>query len=162
VTAIGEDKAISRQSRWQPDSRVRTLNAPLAALIREGAERSMTFRGLLEAIEATDGLVYVASGRCGGRARACLVHRVTVAGPNRLLHILVDVRMRDRELISAVAHELQHAMEVLSNPTITTDVAVIRFYLYRGVRVGKGIFETREAIDAGTAVHDELGRGREQ
>lgn len=142
-------------------SGVRTFNAMLRGVIGHAIEASPTFRRLVHTIQASDGIVYVEPGRCGGRARACMAHRVTMAGRNRILRIFVDVRMGQRELISHVAHELQHAIEVLDNPTITTDVAVTRFYLYRGLRLrAKGAFETQEAIDVGNAVRDELGRMR--
>jgi hypothetical protein len=144
----------------QADSRVRSANATIAALIREGATASSTFRRLVERVEASDGLVYIEPGRCGvNGARACLAHRVIVAGSMRILHVLVDLRRPDRNLISAIAHEVQHAIEVLGDPTVTTDLAVTRFYLQRGIRVN-GVIETQEALDAGNAVRDEITRAR--
>lgn len=144
----------------QEDSRVRTSSPSLAALIGEANDGSPAFRGLVGAIDASDGLVYIESGRCGVNGiRACLAHRVTIAGPSRILHIFVDIRRADRALVGAIAHELQHAIEVLGNRTITTDRALMRFYLHRGARVN-GVFETQAAIDAGQAVRDELARVR--
>jgi hypothetical protein len=148
-----------RTGHAQDDTKVRSSSPALATLIRGGVADSPTFRRLVEAVDASDGLVYVEPGRCGvNGARACLAHRIIVAGPSRILHILVDPRRPDRNLTSAIAHELQHALEVLGDSTITSDVAVTRFYLHRGIRVN-GVLETQEALDVGNAVRDELGRG---
>lgn len=157
AAAVSESGAISSAKQLDEHSRVRTSNPALAALIRDAVEGSATLRRLMGAIDASDGLVYIEAGRCGRGARACLVHRVTVAGPTRILYILIDGVRPDRDLMGAVGHELQHAIEVLSNPTIRTDLAIIRLYLHRGMRVN-GVLETQEAMDVGAAVRDELGR----
>ena len=137
-------------------ARVRTESEILATLIREGSERSQTFLALVAAIEATDGLIYLRVGTCG-RLRACLLHHVAVAGPNRVLNILVNARDVDLSLISPIGHELQHALEVLGDPDITTDTAIMAFYKARGV-VMKGVIETRTAIAIGDAVRAEVRR----
>ncbi|HEY6362781.1 MAG TPA: hypothetical protein VIX63_16855, partial [Vicinamibacterales bacterium] len=62
--------------------RVRSSSASMVALIGQAAERSETFRGLVETIDASDGIVYVEEGRCARGVRACFVG-VTDAGPNR-------------------------------------------------------------------------------
>src|SRR5262245_19741675 len=61
--------------------RVRSRSPSIAAIIREGSARSMTFRRLVERVDATDGLVYVDQGRCGHGVRACLLLAMVVAGP---------------------------------------------------------------------------------
>ena len=86
-------------------TRVRSAHPLIADLVREAAERSRTFHMLVAAIDATDGLVYLNAGTCG-RLRACLLHRVTVAGPSRVLNIVVDVRRHDIVLAAAIGHEL--------------------------------------------------------
>ena len=75
-----------------------------------------TFGELVETVNATDGIVYVKEGICGRGARACLKHQVIIAGPNRVLHILVDPHRPDWDLMGALGHELRHAIEVLSDP----------------------------------------------
>jgi hypothetical protein len=72
--------------------RVRSENPVLSAAIVEGAKRSTVFRRLIEAIDATDGLVYVLEGRCGQGVRACLHMSLELSGKNRLLRILVSLR----------------------------------------------------------------------
>lgn len=139
---------------------IRTSSPGLAALIRTGTEVSPTLRRLSESIEASDGIVYIEQGYCGNeRIRACLAHRITISGENRMLYVFVDDSRAKVHLLGAIGHELQHALEVLRDPTIRTGLAVKRLYWIRGVRVG-GVFETYEAIDAGNAVREELVRAR--
>jgi hypothetical protein len=137
-------------------SRIRTDSPVLRTLIRDASERSQTFRELASAIDAGDGIVYVRVGSCG-RLRACLLHRVGFAGPYRVLTILVDLKRPDVTLVGAIGHELRHAVEVLSDPAITSDAAVLAFYRRYGVRM-RGVLETRVAIDTGDAVRNELRR----
>jgi hypothetical protein len=139
-----------------PGSGVRTDSPVLETLIRDASERSQTFRALVVAIEATDGIVYLRVGTCG-RLRACLLHQISVAGPHRVLSILVDAQHHDLSLMGAIGHELQHALEVLGDVGIRTDVALFAFYKLHGFRV-KGVIETRAAIAAGDAVRDEIRR----
>ena len=139
-----------------PGSRIRTDSPILGTLIHDASERSQTFCELSAAIDASDGIVYVRVGSCG-RLRACLLHRVGFAGPYRVVTILVDVQRPDVTLMGAIGHELRHAVEVLSDPAIRSDAAVLAFYRRYGVRM-RGVLETRVAIDTGDAVRNELRR----
>jgi len=53
-----------------------------------------------------------------------------------------------------IGHELQHAIEVLGNPGIRTDIQVYNFFDLVG-RTGAGRFETKAAIQAGLAIESE-------
>lgn len=111
-----------------PMSRVRGGDPTITAVMREAAEQSATFRGLVEAINASDGIVYVHAGECGHGVRACLA-AVTAAGANRILRVKVDTRKKaPADLMSSIGHELQHAVEVLSVPTVTNNAAMFLFY----------------------------------
>ena len=132
--------------------RVRSENPSIAAVIRDATGWSTTFRRLIETIEATDGLVYVEEGRCGHSVRACLVLSVQVAGPFRLLRILINSRGRaDCEIMASIGHELQHAIEVLRDPHVT-DMRSAYWFFDREGRTGSGRFETAAAIHVGLQV----------
>ena len=135
--------------------RVRGGDPSIAALIREATERSKTFRRLVEAIDTTDGIVYVEQGRGRNGVRAYLALTVTVAGPNRVLRIVVDTRGEHSALLSAIGHELQHAVEVLSDPAVTNGRAIVSFYQRVGP-TGSERFETTPAIRAGLEVFAEV------
>jgi len=152
-TALAQNNAAAPR---QLASRVRTDSPIVRALMHDAFERSDTFRRLVSAINASDGLVYLNVGTCG-RIRACLVHQVTVAGPSRVLNIIVNVRRHDLSLAAAVGHELQHALEVLGDTKIRNEVDIFAFYKLHGLKV-KGVIETRAAIAAGEIVREEVRR----
>ena len=139
------------------NARVRGLSPRLVAIITEATAQSKTFRGLVDRIGNTDGIVFVAEGQCGHGVRACLLHAVTIAGPNRLLWILVDPRRTNREAMRSIGHELQHAVEVLDEPSVRSTDAIYRLLLrIDGDRDSAGRFETEAATRAGEAVSRDL------
>jgi len=142
------------------DTRVRSDDPALSALIREATDHSATFRSLVDAIQATNGIVYVIRGRCRKYdVRACLVLWMAVAGPNRMLRVVVDDRSRsDVDTMASIGHELRHALEVLTESNVTTGAGMFNFYRHSGGV--QGVFETEAAIEAGDAVYLELKRRR--
>jgi len=153
ATVIGPDAS----SRF---ARVRANGASsIAMLLQEGAQRSATFRGLLLRIDGTDGLVYVEYGRCGHSVRACLALTVRVAGPSRVLRILLDAHRDHDALLSAIGHELQHAIEALGDPHVTDDLTIYRFFERIAPRY-KDRFETEAAIETGLRITAELRASR--
>ncbi len=117
---------------------------------------------LVDRINSTDGIVYVSEGQCGHKVRACLSSTMTMAGPNRVLRILIDPRKVDLEVMGSIGHELQHAVEVLSHHNIRSGGAMTSLYLLNsGCHCGDR-FETYAAIVAGNAVRTELRDARLQ
>jgi hypothetical protein len=142
-------------------SRVRSDDPAVAAAIRTAATRSATFGRLITAVDATDGIVYVKRGKCRHNVRACLAMWVKVAGPSRILQILVDGRKQDTDLMASIGHELQHAVEILGNPSVTSGFALYWFYEREASHrpsadLMGGAFETKAAIEAGFSVRGEL------
>jgi hypothetical protein len=135
---------------------VRSSNSSLIALIARATEQSATFRGMVDTINASDGIVYVEAGRCR-YSRACLTG-VSTAGVFRMLWVTIDTRRVDSELIASIGHELQHAIEILNNPDVRSTAAMYIFYSRFAERVGtgRGAFETAAATKAGNAVRTEI------
>ena len=81
VLAFGVMLAAGGVAAHEPDapSRVRSEHATITRLIAQATRQSTTFRREIEAINVTDGLVYVHDAPCGGGVRACLVHTVELA-----------------------------------------------------------------------------------
>jgi hypothetical protein len=138
---------------------VRSLDAPIKRVIALGELRSVTFRALVDQIERSDVVVYLQQGSCSHGAQACLLHRVTVAGPYRILRVVLDVRHRtDSELIQATGHELYHVVEVARDSSIRTDG--LMFHLFNRIGSPSGNrFETNEAVQAGETILDEFMHG---
>jgi hypothetical protein len=144
-----------QESLMAPDPRVRSASPRIMGIMIEAAAQSKTFRGLVDQIGTTDGFVYVAEGPCGHDVHACLLFTITMAGPHRVLWIHVDPQKSDRDLMASIGHELQHAVEVLSNRTIESGRAMYLLYFEKCHRCG-GAIETYAAIRAGIAVREEL------
>jgi len=136
--------------------RVRTTNETIVVVMEAAERQSPTFRGLINVINSSDGLVYVDDGACPGRYRACLMHSVTLAGPNRLLRIKVDVRRSDGELIPLLGHELQHAVEILSNHALRNNAQMLTFYQSAGTFGGSHILETEAAVKTQQKISREI------
>jgi hypothetical protein len=138
--------------------RVRSHSPELADIINRASDASATFRRLIATIDRTDGLVYVDDGRCGHGVSACLLLSVQVAGPFRVLRIKVDARRRNCALMVQIGHELQHAIEILSNPHVTDGVSAFAFFeriAPGGPISDRGRFETAAATRAGLDVRRE-------
>jgi len=131
-------------------------------MIAEAQVRSATFRRLVDAIDATDGIVYVEEGNCHHRVRACLPPLVTTTDEFRFLRVLVDARQDDWQVMSDIGHELQHALEVLVHPNARTNADV--FFVFDRDNVGsssgsvgsKELRETQAAVAAGDDIKKEL------
>ena len=136
-------------------------NPTIARLISQATQRSATFRREVDAINATDGLVYVHEGRCGHAVFACLLMTVELRGAYRLLHVKLDLRRTDRDNMAAIGHELQHALEVLGDPHVTSNGKILSFYQQLGGS-DNALFETEMATRVGLDVFLELRtpRGR--
>jgi hypothetical protein len=64
--------------------RVRSEDRAIRAMVETGVTHSATWRGLMQVINRTNGIVYLDPGKCRHGVPACLVMAVTVAGPNRV------------------------------------------------------------------------------
>src|SRR5262245_52166477 len=99
-------------------TRVRSTERFMITLIREGYERSSTFRELVDTLQRSNVIVFVQPAVCaGGRIRSCLVS-VKGSALERHLRIKVDTHTSHNALIATVAHELQHAVEIAAHPEV--------------------------------------------
>ena len=135
--------------------RVRALGPAARALIDNGRRRSPSFAGLLQAIESSNLIVYVATGFLEIPGR--LDFACAKAG-TRFLRITVNVPDAEPRLIASLAHELQHAVEIASAPEVTDDAGVKQLYgkIGRPSKDGLRSFETKAAIDVRNQVLAEL------
>ena len=145
----------SEASADETSSWVRSESPIVRSAIALARERSATFRRLLESIETTDGLIYIIEGECPRGAGACLPMSMEIAGPRRLLRILVNPRWYPGcEMVEAIAHELQHARESLADRKVRTTPGLFRLFERIGP-TGSGTFETRAALHMGMIVERE-------
>jgi hypothetical protein len=138
--------------------RVRSGDATITLLLHEAVDRSPTFRHIVEVINGTDGIVYIEAGTCR-HVRACLLMSVTVAGPNRVLHIRVDTRDDTTIVIARIGHELQHAVEALSEVGVRSNGLIEAFFERQSggpTSGGQLEFETDAALKTGDDVRLEI------
>ena len=83
VLTAGGSEQVECQEVAATMPRIRTDDADIARAIAQAIEWSETFRRLVEAIERTDGVVWIRRGPCNG-AFACLLMYLEVSGPHRL------------------------------------------------------------------------------
>jgi hypothetical protein len=159
--ALGLVGSAAAQDRTATGPRVRTANVKFVALIQMAAERSETFRTLVAAIDASNDIVYIEEGLCRHGVRACLI-AVTATGKQRILRIRVSARAADIAVMATIGHELQHAIEVIGNPRVNSTEAMQQFYLRIGSRGLTSAIETREAVEAGRKVTDELRKHQQR
>jgi hypothetical protein len=138
-----------------PGPRVRSSHPYIRAMIAEAQVRSATFRRLVDAVEATDGIVYVEEGECYHHVRSCVPPVVTSTADVRVLHVLVDARKEDWEVMSNIGHELQHVLEVLHEPSVRTDDAAF-FHMHQSGVFTRDVVETEAAVKAGNDVKAEV------
>jgi hypothetical protein len=151
-------QAEDPDSAGRKTGRVRSDDPEIRRLIADGERRSPTFRALIGRIQRTDGIVYVEEDTCGRGVRACLVMAVTMAGPYRLLRVRLDPQKSDDEAMASLGHELRHAVEILSEPNITTGSEMYLYYKRFGTWLREASFETAAATADGDAIRRELAR----
>ena len=141
-------------------SHVRAESIDVRQLIAETAQRSTTFRSLVEEIDRSSVIVYV---RVRLLASQALDGRTGLLGARfgtRYLAIeLACPRSRDTQM-ATLAHELQHALEIAGEPSVVDVPSLMRFYTRIGSRLQPiGVtmtFETRGAADTGARARHEL------
>jgi hypothetical protein len=136
VFALAVGAAATTQDR--PETRhVRSEQPDVVALLHDGIVRSATLAAIVAVLDASDVVVYMESSRHmpnlsplyeTGRLDGYLVHSVATVGNQRYLRIIVNADLPGDRLISIMAHELQHAVEIAQAVTIRSDAGMRRFF----------------------------------
>jgi hypothetical protein len=114
-------------------TRVYAPDEAFRALIREGDTRSQTFRAMVDEIQASNTLVVIQFGLCAnGRARSCVAQVIGNAHA-RTIRVLIDSRTTRDRVIATIAHELQHALEIIRSGAVDANQVMA---LYRGIGLG--------------------------
>jgi hypothetical protein len=144
---------------------IRPMGCRTAMAMANGMVRSATLRRMVDRVGELNGIVYIedryyVNDRTGRVLSGALSHHITVAGAHRVLHLLVAPESANRQL-TTIAHELQHAIEVLEATEVKNDAAVDRLFERIGVNTSAGIMETQAALDMERAVGRELSAKRD-
>jgi hypothetical protein len=146
-----------RTAMSAPDRHVRPADKGMAEAIAKGMLRSGTFAHLVLALNKSDVIVYIESGRV---LPTSIVGRLLLAaGPEgtRYLRIQVSGHPGSNDMVALVGHELRHALEVAESPNVRDEASLIALYERIGhPSTGIHQYDTLAAQDTGRRVKAEL------
>jgi len=151
--------AEARAAMAAPDRHVRAADKAMTDVITSGLRRSGTFAHLVLALNRSDVIVYIESGRV---LPTSIVGRLLLAaGPEgtRYLRIQVNGHPGSSDMIALVGHELRHALEVAESPEVRDEPGLIALYERIGHPTSTGAlhqYDTLAAQDTGRRVKAEL------
>src|SRR5215204_4457864 len=146
-------KAADTQARLRPQ------DARLTNLLRQGAARSTTFKALVDRIEASNVIVYVAINPLMKSNLSGMLTWMTRSGDYRYVRASISTDLTSDQMIATLAHELQHAVEVIEDEKVTDEASLIALYRRIGRQNGSSAparWETVAAQETGFKVRREL------
>jgi hypothetical protein len=143
---------------------VRGASDETAALLRDVVERSATAHDLVEQLERLNATIYI---RYEWFTSATLRGRIgfltASTADRRMLVIELAARYTRIEQMSALGHELQHALEIAGAPDVYDSRTLATFYRKIGEPMGRlagsETYETTAAAETGRRVRTELIAG---
>jgi hypothetical protein len=138
--------------------RVRPHDARSASVLLQGIQRSETVRLIVNRLEAQDVIVYIEMqpalrGDLAGRM-------VWLAATQSIRYVRVSLnpQLSTETLVAVLGHELQHALEVASSPSIVDEPSLEAYYRKHGMSTRSHVsgWDTQAARDAGDLVRKEL------
>lgn len=109
-------------------SHVRPQDARITGLLREGMLRSRSLHALVDRIEASNIYVYL---NLDHLMKSYLAGRLTWIGQAhefRYLRAQINFDLPADQAIATIAHELQHAVEVLNDDTVVSENTLVALY----------------------------------
>ncbi len=150
-----------RQEPPEQDTReratpVRSSDPAIRRLLSEGRRRSPTLARLVAQLEVSDVVVYVETDiRPVAGLSGYLSHRIVATARARYVTIAIRRPFDKQRVISVIAHELQHAVEISQDPTVRTsgDIASL-FRRIGGPQCPGACYET----EAARAIESQVAR----
>lgn len=137
---------------------VRTMDSHLRAAISDGMKRSPAFRDLVAQLNASDVIVY-AQRECA--LPAGLIGQMAfmaAAGERRFVNVRISCTLTGTQQIASLGHELRHAVEIASAPSVVDEATMAVEYRRIGFpsRVVRRGFDSPAAIETGERIAFEL------
>ena len=139
--------------------RLRPQDPRVSLALQEGMARSETLRALVNRIDASNVIVYVAVSPTMRASLSGALTWMTRAGEFRYLRASISVEQTFDQMIASVAHELQHAVEVIEDESVVDEKSLTALYKRIGQpsrAAGPLGWETMAAQRAGSQVRREL------
>ena len=139
---------------------VRPLQPRGVRLLEEASRRSSTVRDLVDELKRSDVVVYVDldANEAGGLEGSLRFGGASAAA--RYVRVWLQPRRCDEAVMSTLAHELQHAVEVARAADVTSTERLQAMYTAAGKSNNPGHYETAAAQEAGARVRRELETNR--
>ena len=157
VAVLSISSALAAERVGGP--RLRPQDTRSVQVLKEGAARSATFRALVDRIEASNLIVYVALNPVMKSTLSGALTWMTRAGDFRYVRATISTELTFDQMIASVAHELQHAVEVIEDESVTDERSLVALYKRIGQpsrAAGPSGWETLAAQRTGTQVRREL------
>lgn len=141
------------------DPHLRPQDDRVAQAVANGARRSATFKSLVDRIERSQVIVYVAVNPTMKSNLNGMLTWMTQAGGFRYLRASISPDLSSDQMIATVAHELQHAAEVIADESVVDEKTLTE--LYKRIGHPSGVeapyrWETAAAQETGYQVRREL------
>jgi hypothetical protein len=140
--------------------RLRPQDPRLEKVLKDGAARSTTFKALVDRIEASNVIVYIALNPIMKSNLSGMLTWMTQSGGYRYLRASISTELTPEQMIATVAHELQHAVEVIEDESVVDEKTLVALYRrigHQNSNVAPARWETTAAQQAGFRVRRELG-----
>lgn len=138
--------------------RLRPRDARTASWLDEGRARSPRLRELADTLSRGDLIVYiVADAHLPRHLDGGLTWQAT-AGGFRYVRVSLNPRLPRTQAIATLAHELQHALEVLEAPEVVCPLSLLHYFRRIGTSRGRDghAWDTDAALDMGRDVRRDL------
>lgn len=160
-SSILTSTGLAAQPEWWRDGgpRIRPQDQRLTDLLQAGLSRSATLRALVNRIEASNVIVYVTLSPLMKPSLAGKLTWMTRAGEFRYLRASINAELASDMMIATLAHELQHAVEVIEDDRVVDQRSLVELYKRIGRPSSSAVpagWETVAAQEAGLRVRREL------
>jgi hypothetical protein len=150
VAMLGVQQAYAQAGSASPEpSRLRPMDRKAADLLEAGKVRSATFRRLAETLERSDLIVWVAAGHL---QRPGQLQFIAATPRSRYVRVAVRLPGLENDLVSTLAPELQHAVEIAGASEVRDHVTLRRFYERTGESRPAGV-----GVEVETAIAQRIG-----
>lgn len=139
--------------------RLRPQDPRISLVLQEGMARSATFRALVNRIESSNVIVYIAVNPTLKSTLSGALTWMARAGAFRYVRASIRTELPFDQMIASVAHELQHAVEVIEDESVIDERSLTALYRRIGEpsrAAGPSGWETVAAQRTGSQVRREL------
>ena len=156
---LASSSAFARGGAPTGEVRLRPQDPRLELALKEGAARSATFKALVDRIEASNVIVYIALNPIMKPSLSGMLTWMTRVGNYRYVRASISTDLSFNQMIATVAHELRHAVEVIDDESVSDEKSLVALYKRIGHQSSVSAparWETTAAQETGFRVRREL------